>query len=101
MDAILVDQVTAIYVVLAVAMAIFGGIYAFVWRLGGQAGMGGSNLAAGFAGMVVLWGALGFMALAKVVTAVDLMLVVAAVSVLVALMLVFSALWRLDSATSA
>ena len=84
MDAILVDQVTAIYVVLAVAMAIFGGIYAFVWRLAGQADIGGSNLAAGFAGMVVLWGALGFTAVAKAVTAVDLMLTIAAVAVLAA-----------------
>lgn len=99
MDAILVDQVTAIYVVLAVAMAIFGGIYAFIWRLARQAGMGGSNLAAGFVALVALWGALGVMALAKVVTAVDVLLVVAAVSVLVAWTLIFSALWRLDSAT--
>ena len=99
MDAILVDQVTAVYVVLAVAMAIFGGIYAFVWRLAGQAGLKGNTLLAGFAGLVTLWGALGAMALAKVVTAVDLMLVVAAVSVLVAWILIFSALWRLDSAT--
>lgn len=98
MDAILVDQITAIYVVLAVAMAIFGGIYAFIWRLGGQAGQQGTPFVAGFAGMVVLWAALGAMAVAKVVTAVDLMLMVAAVSVLAAWMLVFSALWRLDNA---
>ncbi len=99
MDAILVDQVTAIYVVLAVAMAIFGGIYAFIWRLAGQAGLGGNSYLSGFVGLVVLWGALGAMALAKVVTAVDLMLLVAAASVLVAWLLIFSALWRLDGAT--
>jgi hypothetical protein len=101
MDAILVDQVTAIYVVLAVAMAIFGGIYAFVWRFAGQAGLKGNSLQMGFVGLVVLWGALGVMALARVVTTVDLMLAVAAVSVLVAWILVFSALSRLDGATSA
>lgn len=98
MDAILVDQITAIYVVLAVAMAIFGGIYAFVWRLGGQSGMG-STVASGFAALVILWVSLAVMGLAKVVTEVDQMLVVAAVSVLAAWILIFSALWRLDSAT--
>jgi hypothetical protein len=99
MDAILVDQITAIYVVLAVAMAIFGGIYAFVWRLAGQAGQRENTLLAGFVGLATLWGVLAAMALAKLVTAVDLMLVIAAVSVFAAWMLIFSALWRLDSAT--
>jgi hypothetical protein len=99
MDAILVDQVTAIYVVLAVAMAIFGGIYTFVWRLAGQAGLKGNTLLLGFVGLVTMWGALAVMALVKLVTAVDLMLVVAAIFVLIAWILIFSALWRLDSAT--
>ena len=100
MDAILVDQVTAVFVVLAVAMAIFGGIYAFVWRLAGQAAERGDAFLVGFFGMLVLWALLAVLALAKVVTTVDLMLMVAAVSVLVAWMLIFSALWGLDSATS-
>jgi hypothetical protein len=99
MDALLVDPITAVYVVMAVAMAILGGIYAFVWRLAGQAGAGARSLAVGFAGMVVLWAALGFAAVARMVTAVDLMLMLAALSVLAAWMLVFFALWRLDSAT--
>jgi hypothetical protein len=89
MDAILVDQVTAI----------FGGIHAFVWRLAGQAGLKGNTLLLGFVGLVTLWGALALMALVKLVTTVEMMLVVAAVSVLFAWILVFSALWRLDSAT--
>lgn len=98
MDALLVDQITAIYVVLAVAMAIFGGIYAFVWRLGGQAGMG-SSIASGFIALVMLWVSVAVMGLAEVVTEPYLTLVVAAVSVLAAWILIFSALWRLDSAT--
>jgi hypothetical protein len=99
MDAILVDQITAIYVVLAVAMAIFGGIYAFVWRLAGQAGLQGNPLLVGFVALVMLWGALAVMAAVKLVTAVDVMLAVAALSVLIAWILIFFALWRLDSAT--
>jgi hypothetical protein len=98
MDALLVDPITAIYVVLAVAMAIFGGIYAYVWRLGGQSALG-SSLASGFVALAMLWVSVAVMALAKVVTEVNLVLVVAAVSVLAAWLLIFLALWRLDSAT--
>jgi hypothetical protein len=99
MDALLVDQVTAIYVVLAVAMAIFGGIYAFVWRLAGQAGLNGNTLLTGFVGLAVLWVLLAVMGVARAVPLVDPMLVFAAVSVLAAWILTFVALWRLDSAS--
>ena len=101
MGGVLVDQVTAVYIVLAVAFAIYGGVYAYVWRLGVLAGPGAKALAAGFVAMIVMWGVFAAMGIARVVASVDTMLFLAALAVLASWLLIFYFLWRLDQASRA
>jgi len=96
MDALLVDQVMAVYVVVAVAMAILGGIYAYVWRLSAMTGLSQRRLGLGFAGMVVLWLVLAAAAAARVFATVEPVLVLAALAILSIWALIFYFLWELD-----
>lgn len=97
MGGILVDQVTAVYVVLAVACAIYGGIYAYVWRLGSSARYLSRPLAVGFVAMAALWGIFVILGVGRVIASVDSMLLLAALAVLASWLLIFYFLWRLDS----
>ena len=95
MGALLVDQVTSVYIVVAVAFAIFGGIYAYLWRLAGQAGKPGGT-GAGIVAMVLLWLVFAALGLGGVIRSVDTLLLVAAAAVLAVWLLIFYSLWRLD-----
>lgn len=101
MGGILVDQVTAVYIVLAVAFAIYGGVYLYVWRLGAQARHDGKALTLGFLAMAALWAALAALGVGKMVASVDTILIVAAAAVLACWLLIFYFLWRLDQASKA
>lgn len=98
MGALLVDQVTAVYIVLAVAFAIYGGVYAYVWRLGVLAGSSAKALGVGFVAMAATWGLFAVLGLVRAVASVDTMLLLAAVAVLASWLLIFYFLWRLDQA---
>lgn len=99
MDAILVDQVTALYVVLAVALVVFGGVFAWLWRLNGQAGLPVRPYVVGSVVLALLVLALGGVAMARAVTQVDTALWLVMLVLLIVWSGVFTLLWRLDGAT--
>ncbi len=99
MGAILVDQITAVYIVVAVAFAIFGGIFGYVWRLWAAAGVGSRAVAGGFAVMVAIWVGFGVAGVLQLVKTVDVMLLLAAAGVLACWLMIFYLLWRTDRAT--
>jgi hypothetical protein len=98
MGAILVDQITALYFVLAVAFVVFGGIYAYLWWLSSKSGLDVRGLGAGFAAIAVLAAALFSLHAVNAVTTVEVMQVVAAVSVLAVWIILYVALRRLNGA---
>jgi hypothetical protein len=101
MGGILVDEVTAVYIVVAVAFAIFGGIFGYVWRLAASAGGAVRGVAAGFGLMAVIWLGFGAAGVMQVVKAVDAMLLLAAGGVLACWLIIFYFLWQIDRASGA
>jgi hypothetical protein len=99
MDAILVDQVTALYVVLAVAMVVFGGVFAWLWRLNAQAGLHGRPYKVGVALFALLVLAFGGVAAGRLVSQVDTALWLVMVTLVAVWCGTFYLLWSLDSAT--
>jgi hypothetical protein len=101
MNAILVDQVTAVYVVLAVSSAIFGGIFAFVWRLSRRARLPAKARAMALGAQLLMWAAVAVLAVTGVVGSVDTVLILSLGALLADWLIVFSCLWRLDKASKA
>lgn len=101
MVGILVDQVTAVYIVVAVAFAIFGGIFAYVARLAATANAGGRQVGVGFGVMVAIWLVFGVAGVMRLVPTVDAMLIFAAGGVLACWLLIFYFLWQIDRASRA
>ncbi len=99
MSAILVDQITAVYVVLAVSFAIFAGIFAFVWRLSRQAGLppGTRGMALGF--FVLMWAVFGVLAGIKAISSVGTVLTLSMAALLADWLVLFFCLWKLDKAS--
>jgi hypothetical protein len=96
MDALLVDQVTALYVVLAVALVVFGGVFAYLWRLSAQTHRRAGEYAAGGLLLVAIVLGFGSLAATRAITSVDVALWLVMACLLGVWLGLFYCVWRLD-----
>jgi len=97
MEAVLVDQITALYVVLAVAMVVFGGVFFYLWRLSALLRRGAGPYALGAGALIALLLGLGGLWQGKVIASEDMGLLAVLLAILVVWAGIFVYLWRLDN----
>jgi hypothetical protein len=99
MVGILVDEITAVLIVVAVACAIFGGICGCVWWLANLSGRKVRGVGLGFGVMVAIWLAFAAAGMLHLVPVVSTMLYLAAGGVLICWLIIFYFLWNIDRAS--
>lgn len=98
MGAILVDQITALYVVLAVAYVVFGGVFVYLWRMNALLRQGTRPYILGVMTLVVLLLVLGGLWQGKVISGEDTALLAVMSAILALWVGIFAYIWRLDNA---
>lgn len=100
MSGLLVDDITALCIVLAVAFVVFGGVYAYVWRLAAAVGVARGPAAIGFVALLAVSTVSLGLGLGGAVKGIDVMLALGALSVLANWLLVFGLVWSVDRAVA-
>lgn len=97
MEAVLVDPITALYVVLAVACVVFGGIFIYLWRMNALLRRGARPYILGAVALVMLLLVFGGLWQGKVISGEDIALLVVMLAILALWMGIFAYIWQLDN----